>query len=80
MAGEHRAASARTFDEIPPLYGLQAEYAAPRRPVRVVKLPEGRETAFSYENGTLRFAIDRVDIHCAYEITYEKEDETRDER
>ena len=80
MAGEHRAASARTFDEIPPLYGLQAEYAAPRRPVRVVKLPGGRETAFSYENGTLRFAIDRVDIHCAYEITYEKEDETRDER
>lgn len=72
-AGEHRAESARTFDAIPPLYNLNAEYAAPRRPVSVVRLPERENVSFVYENGLVRFTIRKVDIHCAYEITYSEE-------
>ena len=73
LAGEHRAESTRTFDQIPALYNLQAEYDTPRIPKSIMKLPERQKTLFSYKNGTLRFTIDKIDIHSAYEIIYEKD-------
>ncbi len=67
-AGEHRAESVKTFDEIPPVYNISVSYKIDEKPKSVRLLPAGIPLDFEYENGCLKCKVEKVDIHAAIEI------------
>ena len=50
LLGEHRVPKVKTFVKIPPVYGVEVRYKAPR-PAKAILRPENREIPFVYENG-----------------------------
>ena len=66
--GRHTDSSCATEDFIPPVVDVRLAIALPKAPKKLLLQPEGRELAFTYENGRAYVEIDRVNIHEIVEV------------
>lgn len=67
LLGEHRVPKVKTFKKIPPIYGAEVRYVAPR-PNKTVLQPENKEIPFRYENGEVIITLDKVEIYNIIEV------------
>lgn len=70
MHGESNSVHNECFEEIPPVYDFVVEYCVEKEPCAVKLQPSGDELAFTYENGTLRVRVPKIEIHCCIEISF----------
>ncbi len=70
ILGEHRSGRIKTFDAIPPVYGLEVVYNSGRKPKRVLSRPGGIEQTYTYADGTVKIEVDRIDLYEILEIIY----------
>ena len=61
--GPHANPNIFTFDEIPPLGPLNILIRHPKKPSRVTLEPESKELDYAYQDGEIRLALPRLDIH-----------------
>lgn len=57
-----------SMDEIPPLSDLRVELKYPTAPRAVTLEPEHRPLSFTYEDGRVKFALDRLYIHSVITV------------
>lgn len=67
-AGPHGDPGINTFDEIPPVGPLTVRIKTPKRPSSVRLEPGGEELEWTYENGEVTAAIDRLEIHAVVAV------------
>ncbi len=67
ILGDHRSDRVKTFDRIPTVNGAKIFYKTEKAPRRVLLQPEGKELAFTYEQGVLQVQTD-VEIYSILEI------------
>lgn len=75
LQGEHRSGRVKTFDYIPPVCGTEIVYASGRKPKRIIARPEGKEIGFSYTQGRIHIAPEKVELYAIFEIEYTGEKE-----
>jgi hypothetical protein len=68
LGGQNGSSVNKTFDEIPPLFGLELEIAFDRVPKAVFVEPGHSTPDFTYANHTIRLTIDRLDIHSVVTV------------
>ena len=68
LAGAHEDRRYRGFDEIPPLGPLAVTLYSERKPTGVMLMPEEKPLDFTWENGIISLALDRLPIHSVIEI------------
>ena len=66
--GNHTNPNSATEDFIPPVVDVKLSIALPNPPKKLLLQPEGKELAFTYENGRAYVSIDRVNIHDIIEV------------
>lgn len=68
MGGEHSNPRMVTDPYIPPVENVCVSMRCDKMPQKLILQPEGRELPFAFENGKLRFTIDRIAIHSIVEV------------
>ena len=66
--GRHTDPTMATEDFIPPVVDIKLSIALEKAPKQLLLQPEGRELAFTYENGRAYFEVSRLDIHSIVEV------------
>ena len=62
-AGPHADPNVQVFDEVPPIGPLSIDIRVEHKPKVVSIEPGNRKASWSYEDGCVRVAIDRLEIH-----------------
>lgn len=68
MGGKAFSGVDKTFDELPPICDLKIEIAYDKAPKSVWIEPEHVKPDYVYEDGKIRFGLDRLDIHSVIVI------------
>ncbi len=63
VAGPHDAKNTLAYDEIPPLHNLTVRLHLPKKPARVVLLPENRPLAVQWQGGTATVRVPELRLH-----------------
>ncbi|PWM70172.1 MAG: hypothetical protein DBX59_11570 [Bacillota bacterium] len=69
LNGVHGDARVRSFENIPPIYGVAFSYACPP-PKRVRLVADEGKVEWNYADGKLNVALDKLDIHNAVALEY----------
>lgn len=68
MGGQAFSAVDKTFDELPPLCGLEVEIAFDRQPAEVYIEPGHTVPEYTYQDGRISLGIERLDVHCVITV------------
>ncbi|MBR0463408.1 MAG: hypothetical protein IJJ23_03390 [Clostridia bacterium] len=58
----------RSYSEIPAIGPLKVALRTEQKPQCVIRQPENEKVPFSWEDGWLRFTVDRLEIHSVFQI------------
>ena len=69
LAGPHAIAAARSYGQIPPLYGITVKMKSDSAPKSVTAIPDGN-IEWSWSDGVITVSVEKLEIHTAIAVEF----------